>query len=99
MATKVVPLGGRVLVEPIEDSGTTKGGIVLPDMAKEKPVQGRVLEVGPGEYENGVFVEPAVQVGDVVVYSKYAGMDIKVGDKNCLVLRSHDLVVKVVETE
>jgi len=97
MGIVVEPLDDRVLVRPIEDSGVTRGGIHLPENAKEKPVRGQILAVGPGKRENGERVPVSVKKDDVVVYSKYAGTDIKVNDENLILLREGDLVCVVRE--
>lgn len=98
MAIIVEPLDDRVLVRPIEDAGVTKGGIHLPDNAKEKPVKGVVISVGPGKKgERGERIPISVKKDDVVIYSKYAGTDIKVEDENLILLREADLVCKIYE--
>jgi len=98
MGIIVEPLDDRVLVRPIEDSGVTKGGIHLPENAKEKPVRGQILAVGPGKRGDGGDRAPiSVKKDDVVVYSKYAGTDIKVNEENLILLREGDLVCVVRE--
>ncbi|MFO7263694.1 MAG: co-chaperone GroES [Bacillaceae bacterium G1] len=86
------PLGDRVVVEVIEQEEKTAGGIVLPDTAKEKPQEGRVIAVGKGRYENGQLVPMEVKEGDRVIFSKYAGTEVKVGDKEYLIMRESDIL-------
>ena len=92
------PLGDRLIVEPLEEEQTTIGGIVLPDTAQEKPQRGTVLAVGPGNrnQETGEYIPMDVAAGDVVVYSKYGGTDIKVDADELLILRESDVLAKVV---
>jgi chaperonin GroES len=87
------PLGGRVLVEPIEQEEVTAGGIVLPETAKEKPQQGKVLAAGPGDRnDKGERVALDVKVGDVVLFAKYSGTEVKIDGKKLLILRESDLL-------
>ncbi len=86
------PLGDRVVVEVIEQEETTASGIVLPDTAKEKPQEGRVVAVGKGRYENGQLIPMEVKEGDRVIFSKYAGTEVKVGDKEYLIMRESDIL-------
>ncbi len=86
------PLGDRVVIEAIEKEETTASGIVLPDSAKEKPQEGKVVAIGSGRLENGERVPLEVQEGDRVIYSKYAGTEIKVGDKEVLIMRESDIL-------
>ena len=93
---KIEPLEDRVVVEPLEAEETTKGGIVLPDTAKEKPQQGKVIAVGPGKMlESGERAEPAVKKGDTVVYAKYGGTEIEVDGEEYMILRESDLLAVV----
>jgi len=90
------PLGSRVLVEPIEAEEITAGGIVLPETAKEKPQKGKVLSVGPGDRdEDGDRIALDVKTGDVVLFAKYGGTEIKVDGKKLLILRESDLLAIV----
>jgi len=90
---KLVPLGDRVVVKPIEQEEKTKGGIVLPDTAKEKPQEGEVLAVGSGRLlENGQRVPLEVKVGDRVVFSKYGGTEIKLDGETYIILRESDIL-------
>lgn len=96
MARAFQPLGDRVVVRPIEREEQTKGGIVLPDTAKERPQEGEVTAVGPGEStEDGKRRPMDVKVGDRVVYSKFAGTELREDDQDYLVLRQSDILAKV----
>lgn len=97
---KLRPLGDRVLVKPLEDEERTKGGIVLPDTAKEKPQRGEVVAVGPGEWdEEGEKRVPLdVKAGDQVLYAKYSGSEFKVDGVEHLILRQGDILA-IVERE
>ncbi len=90
------PLGDRLVVEPIEQEEVTAGGIVLPETAKEKPQQGKVLAAGPGARDDeGERIPMDVKVGDKVLYAKYAGTEFKVDGKKLLLLRESDLLAIV----
>ncbi|MBO8171665.1 MAG: co-chaperone GroES [Bacillaceae bacterium] len=89
------PLGDRVVVEPIDQEETTASGIVLPDTAKEKPQEGKVVAVGSGRVENGDRIALEVKEGDKVIFSKYAGTEVKVGDKEMLIMRESDILAIV----
>lgn len=96
MSLKLKPLGGRVVVEPIEQEEVTAGGIVLPETAKEKPQKGVILAVGPGDRdEDGKRIPMDVAVGNKVLYAKYGGTEIKIDDKKLLILRESDLLAIV----
>ena len=87
------PLGGRVLVEPIEQEEVTAGGIVLPETAKEKPQQGKVLAAGPGDRnDKGERVAMDVKAGDTVLFAKYSGTEVKIDGKKLLIMRESDLL-------
>lgn len=86
------PLGDRVILRVIESEETTKSGIVLPSSAKEKPMQGEVLAVGSGEMVEGKKIPLEVKVGDKVVYSKYAGTEIKMDGNEYLIVRQSDIL-------
>lgn len=97
MALKLQPLGDRLVVKPIEGEEKTKGGIILPDTAKEKPQEGKVLAVGPGRLsEDGKRIAMEVKVGDVVLYVKYGGTEIKIDGEELMVLRESDILAKKV---
>ncbi|SFR17640.1 co-chaperone GroES [Desulfoscipio geothermicus] len=86
------PLGDRVVVKPLPSEEVTKGGIILPDTAKEKPQQGKVMAVGPGKLlDNGERVPIDLKVGDKVLFSKYSGNEFKINDEEYLVLREMDI--------
>jgi len=87
------PLADRVIVKVIEAEEKTKGGIVLPDTAKERPQQGEVLAVGPGRRgEDGNLLPMTVKVGDRVLFSKYGGTEVKLGGEEYLILREDDIL-------
>ena len=95
MADKLKPLADRVLVKPIEREKVSKGGIVLPDTAKEKPQEGKVLAVGEGRLtEDGKRIRLDVKVGDIVIYAKYGGAEIKIDDEELMILRESDILAK-----
>ena len=95
MATKLQPLGDRVIIKPLPQEEVTKGGIVLPDTVKEKPQEGKVIAVGPGKVaEDGSRVAMEVKVGDTVVYAKYAGTEIKEAGDELIILRESDILAK-----
>jgi len=98
MAIKLKPLADRVVVKPIEREEVTKGGIVLPDTAKEKPQEGEVMAVGPGRLsEDGKRMAIDVKVGDRVIYAKYGGTEIKIDDEELVILRESDILAKKVK--
>ena len=93
MSIKLKPLGSRVVVEPIEQEEITAGGIVLPETAKEKPQKGTVLAVGAGDRDDeGKRIAMDVKVGNVVLFAKYSGTEIKLEGKKLLILRESDLL-------
>jgi len=95
MAINLQPLADRLVVRPIEKEVVTKGGIVLPDTAKEKPQEGEVIAVGPGRLsEDGKRIAMDIKVGDIVIYAKYGGTDIKVDDEELIILREGDILAK-----
>ena len=95
MAVKLQPLADRLVVKPIEREEVTKGGIVLPDTVKEKPQEGEVMAVGPGRLsEDGKRIAMEVKVGDVVIYAKYGGTEIKIEDEELVILRESDILAK-----
>ena len=98
MALNLKPLGGRVVVEPIEQEEVLASGIVLPETAKEKPQKGIVLSIGPGERdEEGKRIPMDVKVGDTILFAKYSGTEIKVDNKKLLILSERDLLAIVEE--
>ncbi|MCD4753021.1 MAG: co-chaperone GroES [Anaerolineaceae bacterium] len=99
MALNLKPLGSRLVVEPIEQEEKTNSGIYLPDTAKEKPMKGTVLSVGPGDRnEKGERIVMDVALGDIVLFNKYAGTEIKIDDKKILVMKESD-VLAIVEVK
>jgi chaperonin GroES len=95
MAAKLQPLADRVLVKPIEKEEKTRSGIILPDTAKEKPQEGKVIAVGPGKVtDDGKRIPMDLKVGDMVIYAKYGGTEIKVDDEEMIILRESDILAK-----
>jgi chaperonin GroES len=93
---KLKPLGGRVIVEPIEQEEMTAGGIILPETAKEKPQEGKILAAGPGERdEDGKRIAMDVKVGDRILYAKYSGTEVKMDGKKLLIMRESDILAIV----
>lgn len=89
---KIKPLGDRVIVKAKEAEETTKGGIILPDTAKEKPIEGTVVAVGEGKStDDGKTVKLTVKVGDVVLYGKYSGTEVKIEGDEYLIMRESDI--------
>jgi chaperonin GroES len=90
---KIRPLNDRVLVQRLEQEEKTAGGIIIPDSAKEKPAEGKVVAVGPGKLaDNGSRVEPQVKKGDRILFSKYGGTDVKIDGEDYLILREDDIL-------
>jgi chaperonin GroES len=95
---KVKPLNDRVLVQRIEEMTMTKGGIYIPDTAKEKPIEGRIVSVGPGKMSDaGARMTPTVKEGDRVLFSKYAGSEIKIEGEDYLMMREDDILAIIEE--
>ena len=95
MPVNVTPLHDRVLVRRLEEKETAKGGIMIPDTAKEKPHEGEVMAVGAGKIEKGKRVPLDVKVGDRILFGKYTGNDILVDDQEYLILREEEILAKV----
>jgi len=92
---KLRPLGDRIVVRPIEREEVTKGGIVLPDTAKEKPQEGEIIVVGPGKLsDEGTRIAMDVKAGDKVIYAKYAGTEVEIDDEKLLIMRESDIMAK-----
>jgi chaperonin GroES len=90
---KVKPLADRVVVKPLEEAEQMRGGLYIPDTAKEKPQQGEVVAVGPGKLtEEGKRVDPELKVGDKVLYGKYSGTEVTLDDAQYLILRESDVL-------
>ncbi len=95
MAVKLEPLGDRIVVKPLPRDEVTKGGIIIPDTAKEKPQEGEVVAVGPGRVsDEGKRIAMEVAVGDKVVYNKYSGTEFKIDDVEYMILRESDIIAK-----
>ena len=92
MATKIRPLHDRVIVKRLEEEDKSKGGIIIPDTAKEKPQEGRVIAVGSGKHEDGKVIPLDVKVGDKILFGKYAGTEIKISGEEHLILREDDVL-------
>jgi chaperonin GroES len=95
MAAKLQPLADRLVVKPTQKEEMTKGGIYLPDTAKEKPQEGEIVAVGPGRMtDDGKRIPMDLKVGDRVIYSKYGGSEIKIDDVDMIILRESDILAK-----
>ena len=92
---QLVPLGDRVVLKQLEAEETTKSGIVLPGQSKEKPQQAEVVAVGPGGMVDGKEIKMEVEVGQQVIYSKYAGTDVKLEDEEFIIVRQSDILAVV----
>ncbi len=97
VSVSIKPLEDRIVVRPLEAEQTTASGLVIPDSAQEKPQEGEVVAVGPGRFEDGNRVPVDVAVGDVVIYSKYGGTEVKTGGTEYLVLSARDVLAIVVK--
>jgi chaperonin GroES len=92
---KIEPLGDRVVIKPTAKEEVSKGGIVLPDTAQEKPQEGKIIAVGPGRLtEDGKRIAMEVKKGDKVIYSKYAGTEFKLDDDDLVIMREGDILAK-----
>ena len=89
---KIQPLADRVVIRPLEESEQMKGGLYIPDTAKEKPMQGEIIAVGPGRIEKGDKVPMELKVGDRVLYGKYSGTEVKLGDEDVLIIKESDVL-------
>ena len=95
-STKIQPLADRIVIKPLEDTETMRGGLYIPDTAKEKPQQGEVVAVGPGKMtDDGKRISPEVKEGDKVLYGKYSGTEVTVADEQYLILRESDVLAIV----
>ena len=92
---KIVPLGDKVVIKQLEAEETTKSGIVLPTQSKEKPQEATVVAVGPGGEVNGEVVKMVLKEGDRVIYSKYAGTEVKFEGETYIIIRQNDILAKV----
>jgi chaperonin GroES len=89
---KIKPLADRVVVKPLEEMETKKGSIIIPDTAKERPMQGEVMEAGPGKVEDGKQIAMEVKKGDRVLYGKYSGTEVTIDDVEYLIMRESDIL-------
>ena len=93
MPTKLEPLADRLVVKAIQKEEVTRGGIVLPDTAKEKPQEGEVLAVGPGRVsDDGTRIAMDVKVGDIIIYAKYGGTEVKIDGEELLIMKESDIM-------
>ena len=92
---KVHPLADRVAIRPLEETETMRGGLFIPDTAKEKPQQGEIIAVGPGRVEKGEKVPMELKVGDRVLYGKYSGTEVKIDDEEILIVKESDVLAKI----
>jgi chaperonin GroES len=92
---KVHPLADRVAIRPLEETEMMRGGLYIPDTAKEKPQEGEIVAVGPGRYEKGERVPPELKVGDRVLYGKYSGTEVKIHDEDILIIKESDVLAKI----
>jgi chaperonin GroES len=95
MAVNLTPLHDRVVVKRIEEKESIKGGIIIPDSAKEKQQEGEVIAVGSGKREKGELIPLDVKVGDRVLFGKYSGTEIKIDDEDLLILREEEILAKL----
>ena len=92
MAVNMRPLHDRVIVKRIEEEARTKGGIIIPDTAKEKPQEGKVVAVGPGRQEDGKRIKPEVKAGDRILFGKYSGTEVKLDGEEHIIMREEDIL-------
>lgn len=95
MTTQITPLHDRVVVRRLEEKETAKGGIIIPDTAKEKPHEGEVIAVGAGKIKEGLRIPLDVKVGDRILFGKYTGSDIKIDEQDYLILREEEILATV----
>ncbi|HEY0702792.1 MAG TPA: co-chaperone GroES [Candidatus Acidoferrales bacterium] len=95
MAVNITPLHDRVVVRRFEERESVKGGIIIPDSAKEKPQEGEVVAVGNGRREKGELIPLDVKVGDRVLFGKYSGNDIKIDDEELMILKEDEILAKL----
>jgi chaperonin GroES len=94
-ATTVKPLADRVVIKALEETEQMRGGLFIPDTAKEKPQQGEIVAVGPGRYEDGKLVPMSLKVGDKVLYGKYSGTEVTLSNEALLILRETDVLAVI----
>jgi len=98
MAVKLQPMGNRLVVKPMQSEEKTKSGIYLPDTAKEKSQEGKVIAVGPGRVtDEGKRIPMEVEVGDIIIYAKYGGSEIKIDEEELIIMREDDILAKKVK--
>jgi chaperonin GroES len=95
MAVNITPLHDRVLVRRLEEKESVKGGIIIPDTAKEKPQEGEVIAVGNGRREKGELIPLDVKPGDRILFGKYSGNDIKIDDEEYMILKEDEILAKI----
>ena len=95
MAVNITPLHDRVVVKRLEEKESIKGGIIIPDSAKEKPQEGEVVAVGAGKREKGERIPLDVKVGDRVLFGKYSGNDIKIDDEEFMIMKEDEILAKI----
>jgi chaperonin GroES len=95
MTVNITPLHDRVIVRRLEEKETAKGGIIIPDTAKEKPHEGEVIAIGAGKLEKGHRIPLDVKVGDRILFGKYTGNDIKIEDREYLILREEEILARI----
>ena len=92
---KISPLADRVVIRPLEETEQMRGGLYIPDTAKEKPQQGEVIAVGPGRFEKGEHVKMELKVGDKVLYGKYSGTEVTIDNEQVLIVKESDVLAVV----
>ena len=92
---KIQPLEDRVVIAPSEETESMRGGLYIPDTAKEKPTQGEVIAVGPGRFEKGARIPMELKVGDQVIYGKYSGTPFQLGDEEVIIIKASDVLAKI----
>jgi chaperonin GroES len=92
---KIKPLADRVVVKPLEEMEMKKGSIIIPDTAKERPMQGEVIEVGPGKVEDGKTIPMEVKKGERILYGKYSGTEVTIDDVEYLIMRESDILAVI----
>jgi chaperonin GroES len=92
---KVFPLADRVAIRPLEETEAMRGGLYIPDTAKEKPIQGEIIAVGPGRIEKGQRVPMELKIGDRVVYGKYTGSQVELDDEEIILIKESDVIAKL----
>ena len=94
-ALKIQPLEDRVVILPADEAESMRGGLYIPDTAKEKPTQGEIIAVGPGRFEKGARVPVDLKVGDQVIYGKYSGTPFQLGEDEVIIIKASDVLAKI----